>query len=91
HPLLRRLQHPPAEPRGRPRLPARHAAGVRRHHRHGAKMLYSYAEADRPEVTLVLRKSYGGAYLAMCSKDMGTPPTRPAASSASATPSTSPC
>ncbi|MDP9762920.1 acyl-CoA carboxylase subunit beta [Deinococcus enclensis] len=39
--------------------------------RHGAKMLYSYAEATVPKITLVLRKSYGGAYLAMCSKDMG--------------------
>lgn len=39
--------------------------------RHGAKMLYAYAEATVPKITLVLRKSYGGAHLAMCSKDMG--------------------
>lgn len=39
--------------------------------RHGAKMLYAYAEATVPKITLILRKAYGGAYLAMCSKDMG--------------------
>ena len=39
--------------------------------RHGAKMLYAYASATVPKVTVVLRKAYGGAYLAMCSKDMG--------------------
>jgi len=39
--------------------------------RHGAKMLYAYAEATVPKVTLITRKSYGGAYLAMNSRDMG--------------------
>jgi len=39
--------------------------------RHGAKMLYAYAEATVPKITLILRKAYGGAYLGMCSKDMG--------------------
>ena len=39
--------------------------------RHGAKMLYAYAEATVPKVTLIVRKSYGGAYLAMNSRDMG--------------------
>jgi len=39
--------------------------------RHGAKMLYAYSEATVPKVTLVTRKAYGGAYLAMCSKDLG--------------------
>ncbi|NLJ34545.1 MAG: methylmalonyl-CoA carboxyltransferase, partial [Firmicutes bacterium] len=39
--------------------------------RHGAKMLYAYPEATVPKITLILRKSYGGAYLAMCSRDMG--------------------
>lgn len=39
--------------------------------RHGAKMLYAYSAATVPKVTVVLRKSYGGAYLAMCSKDLG--------------------
>ena len=39
--------------------------------RHGAKMLYAYAAATVPKITVVRRKAYGGAYLAMCSKDMG--------------------
>jgi propionyl-CoA carboxylase beta chain len=39
--------------------------------RHGAKMLFSYAAATVPKVTVILRKAYGGAYLAMCSSDMG--------------------
>jgi methylmalonyl-CoA decarboxylase subunit alpha len=39
--------------------------------RHGAKMLFAYSEATVPKVTLIVRKAYGGAYLAMCSKDLG--------------------
>ena len=39
--------------------------------RHGAKMLYAYSEATVPKVTLLTRKAYGGAYLAMCSKSLG--------------------
>jgi methylmalonyl-CoA decarboxylase subunit alpha len=39
--------------------------------RHGAKMLYAYSEATVPLVTLITRKAYGGAYLAMCSKTLG--------------------
>lgn len=39
--------------------------------RHGAKMLSAYASATVPKLTVVLRKAYGGAYLAMCAKDMG--------------------
>ncbi|MBF0562561.1 MAG: acyl-CoA carboxylase subunit beta [Alphaproteobacteria bacterium] len=39
--------------------------------RHGAKMLYSYSAATVPKVTVILRKAYGGAYVAMCSKDLG--------------------
>jgi acetyl-CoA carboxylase carboxyltransferase component len=39
--------------------------------RHGAKMLYAYCEASVPKITLVTRKAYGGAYLAMCSQDLG--------------------
>jgi acetyl-CoA carboxylase carboxyltransferase component len=39
--------------------------------RHGAKMLYAYSEATVPKVTIVTRKAYGGAYLAMCSRDLG--------------------
>lgn len=39
--------------------------------RRGAKLLYAYSEATVPKVTLVLRKAYGGAYIAMNSKSMG--------------------
>ncbi|MEE8448043.1 MAG: acyl-CoA carboxylase subunit beta [Thermodesulfobacteriota bacterium] len=39
--------------------------------RHGAKMLYAYAEATVPKITTVLRKAYAGGYLSMCSKDLG--------------------
>ena len=38
--------------------------------RHGAKMLYAYSEASVPKVTIILRKAYGGAYLAMCSSSL---------------------
>jgi methylmalonyl-CoA carboxyltransferase large subunit len=39
--------------------------------RHGAKMLFAYSSATVPKVQVILRKSYGGAHLAMCSKDLG--------------------
>lgn len=39
--------------------------------RHGAKLLWCYSEATVPKMLLVTRKSYGGSYLAMCSKDLG--------------------
>ena len=39
--------------------------------RHGAKMLYAYGATTVPKVTVFMRKAYGGAYLAMCSRDMG--------------------
>ncbi len=39
--------------------------------RHGAKMLFAYSAATVPKITIVLRKAYGGAYIAMCSKDLG--------------------
>lgn len=39
--------------------------------RHGAKMLFSYSAATVPKLTVILRKAYGGAYLAMCGKSMG--------------------
>ena len=39
--------------------------------RHGAKMLFAYSATTVPKVTVVLRKAYGGAYLAMCGKDLG--------------------
>lgn len=39
--------------------------------RHGAKMLFAYSEAEVLKITVILRKAYGGAYLAMCSKELG--------------------
>ena len=39
--------------------------------RHGAKMLYAYSVAEVPKITVILRKAFGGSYLAMCSKDLG--------------------
>lgn len=39
--------------------------------RHGAKVLYAYAEATVPKVGIILRKAFGGAYIAMNSKKMG--------------------
>ena len=39
--------------------------------RHGAKLLFAYSEATVPKISLVLRKAYGGAYIALVSKDMG--------------------
>ena len=39
--------------------------------RHGAKMLWSYAEATVPKLLLIVKKDYGGAYLAMSSRHLG--------------------
>jgi acetyl-CoA carboxylase carboxyltransferase component len=39
--------------------------------RHGAKMLHAYASCTTPKITIILRKSYGGSYLAMCSQELG--------------------
>jgi len=39
--------------------------------RHGAKMLYAYSEATVPKITVITRKAYGGAYIAMCSRHLG--------------------
>ncbi len=39
--------------------------------RHGAKLLFAYAEATVPKLTVILRKAYGGAYDVMCSKHVG--------------------
>lgn len=49
--------------------------GVQQEHggviRHGAKLLFAYSAATVPKITVILRKAYGGAYLAMCGKDLG--------------------
>ncbi|MEM4473205.1 MAG: carboxyl transferase domain-containing protein [Archaeoglobaceae archaeon] len=39
--------------------------------RHGAKVLFAYSEATVPMVTVIVRKAYGGAYIAMGSKHLG--------------------
>lgn len=39
--------------------------------RHGSKLIYAYAESKVLKITIILRKAYGGAYLAMCSKELG--------------------
>ena len=39
--------------------------------RHGAKMLFAYCEATVPKITMILRKAYGGSYIAMCSREQG--------------------
>ena len=40
--------------------------------RHGSKLLYAYCEATVPRITLVIGKAYGGAYIAMGSKNLRT-------------------
>ncbi len=40
--------------------------------RHGAKLIYAYAEATVPKLTVVTRKAYGGAYVVMSSKHLGS-------------------
>jgi len=40
--------------------------------RHGAKVLFAYSEASVPKVSVVTRKAYGGAYVVMSSKYLGT-------------------
>ncbi len=40
--------------------------------RHGAKLLYAFAEATVPRLTVITRKAYGGAYVVMGSKHIGT-------------------
>ncbi len=39
--------------------------------KHGAKILYAYAEATVPKITIIVRKAYGGAYIAMGSRSLG--------------------
>jgi acetyl-CoA carboxylase carboxyltransferase component len=39
--------------------------------RHGAKVLYAYSEATVPKMTMIIRKAYGGGYIAMCSRHLG--------------------
>jgi propionyl-CoA carboxylase beta chain len=39
--------------------------------RHGEKLLHAYSEATVPKITVITRKAYGGAYIGMCSKQLG--------------------
>ena len=39
--------------------------------RHGSKLLYAYSNAQVPKISLILRKAYGGAYIALASKSLG--------------------
>ena len=39
--------------------------------RNGAKLLYAYSDSTVPKITVILRKSYGGAYCVMNSKNLG--------------------
>jgi len=39
--------------------------------RHGAKVLYAFSEATCPKISLILRKAFGGAYIALVSKELG--------------------
>ena len=39
--------------------------------RHGAKMLFAYSAATVPKITVIMRKAYGGAFIAMCCRDLG--------------------
>ncbi len=40
--------------------------------RHGSKMIYAYSEATVPKITVITRKAYGGAYIVMSSKHLGS-------------------
>ena len=70
-PLLQRVQHSAAYVCRCARL----FPGVEQERggiiRHGAKLLFAYSAATVPKITVVLRKAYGGAYIAMCSKGLG--------------------
>ena len=49
--------------------------GIQQEHagiiRHGAKIVYAFAEATVPKITLITRKAYGGSYIAMCCRELG--------------------
>ena len=72
HPLLQRLQHSAGDASWTCRGSC---PGVQQEYggiiRNGAKMLFAYSAATVPKIQIILRKSYGGAHLAMCSKDLG--------------------
>ena len=71
-PLLQRLQYSAAYLRGCAGLSCpeceQERGGIIRH---GAKLLFAYSAATVPKITVILRKAYGGAYIAMCCKELG--------------------
>jgi propionyl-CoA carboxylase beta chain len=70
--LLRCVQHPAGHLRGRARLPAGTVQEYGGIIRHGAKLLFAFAEATVPKLTVITRKAYGGAYCVMSSKHIRT-------------------
>ncbi len=72
-PLLRRVQHPAGDVRGRPRLPARaRRRSTAASSATAPSCCTRYAEATVPKVTVITRKAYGGAYCVMSSKHIRT-------------------
>ena len=67
-PVLRLLQHPARGVRGRAGVPPGTDQEFRGIILHGAKLLYAFAEATVPKLTVITRKAYGGAYCVMASK-----------------------
>ena len=56
---------------------SRHGPGIWRLIKHGAKLLFAFAEATVPKVTVITRKAYGGAYDVMSSKHIRATSTMP--------------
>ena len=69
---VRLLQHAAGHLRRLARLPARHRPGARRHHPPRRQDRYAYSEATVPKISVITRKAYGGAYIVMSSKYLGT-------------------
>ena len=68
--LLRRVRHPDPDLRRCAGLPAGHRQEHNGIIKHGAKLLFAYAEATVPKITVITRKAYGGAYDVMASKHL---------------------
>ena len=69
--LLQRVQHSVADVCGCAGISARRGAGARRHHPPRRQAAVRLFRGHRPQDHVVLRKAYGGAYIAMCCKDLG--------------------
>ena len=68
---VRRVRRPPHRRGRRPRLPARRGQEWDGVVRRGAKLLHAFGECVVPRVTLITRKTYGGAYIAMNARSLG--------------------